>query len=70
MALKKKWICDGCDGSTETELDADTCSFYQIKITAGAWGDDFILCPDCHTTLMSEIDPRKWVRRKVEAASK
>lgn len=62
MAAVKKWICDGCDDAVETELEADTCSFYQIKVTMGAWGKDLILCTKCHSRMLDKIDPAKWPR--------
>ena len=69
MAVKKKWICDGCDDHTETDLDSETSNFYRIKVTAGAWGEDFILCPDCHSKLLKQIDPTKWLRMREAAPS-
>lgn len=62
MAVVKKWICDGCEAACETELDAETSEFYQMKITAGAWGKDVILCKDCNRKLLSQIDPTQWPR--------
>lgn len=62
MAQTKLWKCDGCDATTETALEAEQSEFYSIKVTAGAWGDNFHLCKDCHERLMKQIDPKQWPR--------
>lgn len=69
MSVVKKWTCDGCGDETETPLDADTCKFYQLKVTAGAWGGDFVLCDRCHSKLLENADPRKWPRLVRERAA-
>ena len=69
MAILKKWVCDGCNAVTETELETMTCSFYQIRVTAGSWGDDYLLCPKCHERLLGNIDAKQWPKFPVATAA-
>jgi hypothetical protein len=62
MAVVKKWTCDGCGATTETDVAAETCSFYQAKVTLGAWGKDILVCTKCHDRILENIDPEKWPR--------
>lgn len=63
MAILKKWVCDGCGYERETHMDAIMPGdFFDIKVTAGAWGKQVLLCTSCHEKLLGAIDPEKWPR--------
>lgn len=63
MAILKKWVCDGCGTARETAIEASSCGdFMDIKVTAGSWGKQVLLCARCHDKLLAEIDPEKWPR--------
>lgn len=63
MAIVKKWTCDGCGTGRETSMEAAACGdFMDIKVTAGSWGKQVLLCQRCHDRLIENIDPDKWSR--------